>query len=571
MFNIRPDRPWFQLGDEPLEDLPGFRVNVDGTVRDASRGDLRTAFPGIDPGETAALLGGIMFNVQPGQNLPGLHNFRPPEELVPGFRMNADGSIRDTSVPPARIYPDVGANSFGPFNQFGTKPFTSVGDGSPPPYLAYDSGFSNELGKVPPLNEGEPGGTSVSLPSNSPFFPERGAGERPFGSLPSSLPSSGTDPSNGLRPPATSFIYTANPSPMPGSTFAGPIAGEGLSAAGQSDTADPGVRPMPGDGADPNVVPVAGGEQTTTADEVQVAQAPTAGQPSPPAPSSQKPGRGYGTLPQRQIEQGMSKLQRQINRDQAFRELTRQPLTAAETRDALPDDWETTKPADVVNDIKRAAERHGVPVQLLARLLYQEGKFGEVARGRAPLVMQSSSRFQPIGYAQMNRITFEDLIKRARERGDAARAEELKTYSLADRAQSFDAAAEQLVYLHRLLGGSWPKAVAAYNVGPTAIWRWFDAEHDPSDKDGVRNDPRYFATRTTDKSGKPLPESQLKPTAKWQEMSAYLRMVLRGAAEDPAIGDMYGYQPPEQYRARALIPRRPAPPGQPTVPSRRNP
>jgi hypothetical protein len=513
-------------------------MNADGTVRDISPGDLSTAFLGIDPGDSTALPGGSMFNVQPGQNLPGLHNFRPPEERVPGFRMNANGSIRDASTPSSQHYPDIGGNPFGRFDQFGTKPFTSVGDGWPPPYLAYDPRFSNEPGKVPTLDEGEPGGTSVSLPSNSPFFPERGAGERPFGSPPSSLPSDGTDPSNGLRPPATSFIYAANPSPMSGSTFAGPIAGEGLSAVGQSDTVEPGVRPMPGGGADPNVVPVAGGEQTTTADEVQVAQAPTAGQPSPPAPSSQKPGRGYGTLPQRQIEQGMSKLQKQINRDQAFRELTRQPLTGDEARYALPDDWETTKPADVVDDIKRAAERHGVPPQLLARLLYQEGKFGEVARGRAPLVMDSNKRHEPIGYAQMTRTTFEDLIDRATKRGDTARAEELKKYSLADRAQSFDAAAEQLTYLYRLLGGSWPKAVAAYNVGPTAMWSWFDAQQDPKDKDGVQSDPRFFATRTTDKYGKPLPENQLKQTDKWQEMSAYLRMILRGAAEDPVTSDM---------------------------------
>ena len=250
----------------------------------------------------------------------------------------------------------------------------------------------------------------------------------------------------------------------------------------------------------------------------------------------------------------MSKLQRQINRDQAFRELTRQPLTAREARDALPDDWETTKPANVVDDIKRAAERHGVPLQLLARLLYQEGKVGEVARGRAPLVMHSTNRQEPIGYAQMNRITFDDLIDRARKRGDTARAAELSKYSLADQAQSFDAAAEQLAYLYRLLGGSWPKAVAAYNVGPTAIWRWFDAEQNPEDKDDVKNDPRFFAARTMDKSSKPLRENQLKQTDKWQEMSAYLRMVLRGAAEDPATNDMYDYQPPRQYRARKLIP-----------------
>ena len=569
MFNIRPDKPWFQFGDEPLADLPGFRMNADGTVRDASPGDLSTALLGIDPGDSAVLPGGTMFNVQPGQNLPGLHNFRPPEERVPGFRMNADGSIRDASTPPARLYPNVGGNPFGPFDQPGNNAFTSVGNGSLPPYLAYGPGFSNGLGKVPTLDKGEPGGTAVSLPSNSPFFPGRGPGGLPFVAPPSPFPSGRSDPTDGPRPPATSFIYTGNSSPMSGPPFARPIVGEGLSSVDQSEDVGPSAQPVPSGAADPSIVRVAGGEQVTADDEVQVAQAPAA--PAPPAPSNQKPGRGYGITPQKQIESGMTKLQRQINRDQAFRELTRQPLPAEEARYALPDDWETTKPANVVDDIKRAAERHGVPLQLLARLLYQEGKFGEVARGRAPLVMHSDRRHQPIGYAQMNRITFEDLIKRARERGDTARAEELKTYSLADQAQSFDAAAEQLAYLYRHLGGNWPKAVAAYNVGPTAIWTWFDAEQDPKDKDGVKSDPRFFATRTTDKKGKPLPESQLKQTGKWQEMSAHLRMVLRGAAEDPATSDMYGYQPPKQYRARAQIPPRPAPSGQPSVPARRYP
>jgi hypothetical protein len=41
-----------------------------------------------------------MFNVQPERRVPGLHNFRPPEELVPGFRMNADGSTREATVAP---------------------------------------------------------------------------------------------------------------------------------------------------------------------------------------------------------------------------------------------------------------------------------------------------------------------------------------------------------------------------------------------------------------------------------------------------------------------------------------
>lgn len=54
-----------------------------------------------------------MFNVRPGWDLPGLHNFKPPEKVVPGFRVNADGSTRRATVPTARLVPDVGSSSFG--------------------------------------------------------------------------------------------------------------------------------------------------------------------------------------------------------------------------------------------------------------------------------------------------------------------------------------------------------------------------------------------------------------------------------------------------------------------------
>jgi hypothetical protein len=88
-----------------------------------------------------------------------------------------------------------------------------------------------------------------------------------------------------------------------------------------------------------------------------------------------------------EIERGMTPLQIRINRDQAFRELTRQPLTADQARSALPDDWESTKPANLVDEIKRSAERHGVPIQMFARQLYQEGKFNEPDKLKQPLRM----------------------------------------------------------------------------------------------------------------------------------------------------------------------------------------
>ncbi|MBI2737686.1 MAG: hypothetical protein HYX38_14235 [Rhodospirillales bacterium] len=274
MFNIRPEKRWFEFGDVPLEDSPGFRMNAGGTVRDdASSSDLSTALPG-----------GAMFNVQPERQLPGLHNFRPPEELVTGFRLSADGSMQDTSTPPARLYPDAGGNPFRSFYQPGTKAFTSVGDGSPPPYLAYSPGFSNGLGKVLPLGDGELSGTAVSSLSNAPFFSGRVAGGPPFVAPPPPFPFGRPDPTDEPRPSTTAFSYAANPvvsplqpafgasTPEDGSSKAN--TGLGNNAVLADWPASDGLRSASGQTADPNIVHVGNGDSITPTGNVQIGQPP---------------------------------------------------------------------------------------------------------------------------------------------------------------------------------------------------------------------------------------------------------------------------------------------------------
>ena len=137
----------------------------------------------------------------------------------------------------------------------------------------------------------------------------------------------------------------------------------------------------------------------------------------------------------------------------------------------------------------------------------------------------------------MTKDTFQTLKNRAILRGDTKRSQELATYSLANREQSFDAAAEQLAYLYRLTGGSWPKALAAYNFGP-GLANWFNG------------DP------VSTKDGKPAYPSN----GKWKEIAAYLAYALRGASEDPQTADSYVYRPPNEGRAREQLYR-------PAVPS----
>jgi hypothetical protein len=479
--------------------------------------------------------GRTMFNFRP--YVPGFNVEPPAEEEVPGFRMNADGSIRETRAPAAQSYPDDGGNPFDIHYRRGRggELFTPVGDGTPPPYLAFARRLYDGLGGGPTLgfDVAQPSGmTPLAIPSSS-LSPTSSPSYSGSGAVPFSAP----PPSSFPNEPASGDELSTSGQYLPLS-FAGPGPRRVISTPDADLTNAPilGTSPAAGEPrlessgtTDPNIVPVGNSDDSQV--EVAQAQDQRSGQQTP------RPGRNYGLVPQTVIERGMTPLQKKINRDQAFRELTRQPLTAEEARRALPDDWETTKPADIVSEIKRTAERHGVPIQLLARLLYQEGKFNEVDKLGKELRMDSTSKDIPIGYAQMTKNTLENMKNRAAYRGDTKRSEELSTYSLANREQSFDAAAEQLAYLYRLMGGSWPKAVAAYNVGPSLV-RWFN---------GAEIDPQYF-TNKADRNGKPL------STDKWtKEVPAYLRFVLRGAAEDPATADMYEPQPPAHYRARDRI------------------
>jgi hypothetical protein len=495
-----------------------------------------------------------MFNVFSPTGLPG---FRVrPQDDVPGFDIDENGlprrerpwsdGMRPGSAAPQ--YPDL-AQAMMPT----PGPEDSVQPAPPqPPDWLY------KLLTMP----------LPALPS--PFPLQSGGGPAPYGTLFDPVRSYPTTDQN-VRAMGDARAYVPRITPPPAlSAVEGPDAEQWSSLDAPKPPADtnpreaavPGAQPAFGGPqpasdrtADPNIVRVADGELAPADDEVQVAQQqgtpgrPPAGQPGggrgnrqETPPPMQEPGRGYGKRPVEEIERGMTPLQIRINRDQAFRELTRQPLTADQARSALPDDWESTKPADLVDEIKRAAERHGVPIQMFARQLYQEGKFNEPDKLKEPLRMDPGKGPNkgkvPIGYPQMTSDTFQTLKNLAIGRGDTKRSQELATYSLANREQSFDAAAEQLAYLYRLMGGNWPKALAAYNFGP-GLMNWFDGKPVSISKD---NKPVYISK------------------GKWEEISVYLAYALRGASEDPQSADGYVLRPPNQDRTRDRIYR-------PAVPS----
>ena len=292
------------------------------------------------------------------------------------------------------------------------------------------------------------------------------------------------------------------------------------------------LAPTPPGGREPdsNIVLASDPDPASPVDDVQIAQRPPTTSPRSPAKPSApplapeqsmgQPGRGNGDVPQAMIESGMSADQKRINRAQALYELARR--APVQNAYLLADDWQRTKPSEVVDDIKRAAQRHGVPTDLLARLLYQEGKFNEshnLPDGK-PLVMQSNDRAKALGWAQITTEKIDILKNMARARGDTDRLAELNSYSPADRAKAFDVAAELLAYQHRLLG-SWHASVAAYNIGDNFVNDWL--------KGLDRSADGKFSRDPNDK----------RLQSYWRTMKAYLPIVLRGASQDLQTADMY--------------------------------
>jgi hypothetical protein len=94
-----------------------------------------------------------MFNVRPNSRVPGF-NVREPEEEVPGFRLNADGTIGKAPITAAKPNDN-------PFNILEPQPLAAW----PPPYLAFAKGAGI-------------GGLELPTDDGQSPFPSAAAGER---------------------------------------------------------------------------------------------------------------------------------------------------------------------------------------------------------------------------------------------------------------------------------------------------------------------------------------------------------------------------------------------------------
>lgn len=134
----------------------------------------------------------------------------------------------------------------------------------------------------------------------------------------------------------------------------------------------------------------------------------------------------------------------------------------------LPDNWEET-----INKIDRdygkwtreAAQRNGIPPELLARLLFKESNYNKNAK----------SRFGAKGIAQLTPAAIEALYPKGQNKFDYF-----------DPKSSIDAGAAYLALQYRQFR-DWPKAVAAYNAGANSIRGWLN---------GSRSSPPSQETKT---------------------------------------------------------------------------
>jgi soluble lytic murein transglycosylase-like protein len=280
--------------------------------------------------------------------------------------------------------------------------------------------------------------------------------ERPFGSPSSDLPR--IDPQ--LAPPPAPESLRApddqgNPLPWLQADFPSQLNSEPLLGRRSVD-AQPVSLPMPTTGAaNPATVFDDGtGAGTLPANDDQIAQAPRPRQrtQNPSAnPKQQRP------EPQPPSEQQLqAKATKQASRLLTWEDVIRKPLPEQlkpEMQKPLPADWEGTLNKINPNYLKwtkAAAEKRGIAPELLARLFYKESNYNG---------MKASSRGAK-GIAQLTPIAVKAL------------GLDSNKFDYLDAEKSIDAGAALLAMYYGEFK-DWRKAVAAYNMGNTAVREWF--------------------------------------------------------------------------------------------------
>ena len=185
---------------------------------------------------------------------------------------------------------------------------------------------------------------------------------------------------------------------------------------------------------------------TEVADEQQVAQAPASKPGASGAPSAKPP-----TQDAKAVAAAKRREEGQRAWDKAIQAPYVEPADPTKRQKLLPDNWEDTLNAidsRYANWTKEAAKKSNVPPELLARLFYKESVY----------ITSAVSPFGAKGIAQL----MPGALK--------AIGVDPKTFKYEDPRASIEAGAAYLALMYREFK-NWPKAVAAYNMGPTNLYR----------------------------------------------------------------------------------------------------
>jgi soluble lytic murein transglycosylase-like protein len=453
MFNVRPDAlsPWLYVEPPTADEVPGFRMPPDGPVRDAPRIASPGSF-GFDPSASLSPSMGTGFldamrfapgNVYPEAYLTGPSDFAPPPRH----------SLQDALDQIMRIYAPFAPRYSGPF-----EPPGSGTNAVSPNINRLASPYEPRAWSPVPLDSTPPVQSDSALKTIGPL-----------GSLTSGLAGLEAEPNppqgqESLRVPdgqrsSQPWAQVNRPADLNGEPLLnwGPTAGQLVSLP--SSTAGEFIQPVVSDGA-PSVT-------TSPVEEIQVAQA----QPSNPKQQHQKQRPSvnpnlHGPASELGLQvRATQRLNTQLARMDAWEKMIRQPLPETLQpwmQKPLPADWEGTLTKinpSYLKWTKAAAEKYNIPPELLARLFYRESDY----------IRNRVSGAGAKGIAQLMPIAVKAL------------GLDPRTFDYFDAEKSINAGAALLAKYYDEFK-DWPKAVAAYNMGNTAVNNWLagDQPHGPN-------------------------------------------------------------------------------------------
>lgn len=427
MFNVRPaaPSPWLHVEPPPPNEPPGFRLAADGSIREA-------------PGAAADVSGQAIRRAPDGPY---------PEAYLtssaPDFLPLARNAVQEALDQIARIYrsfgvtpstlPDPQSLGAGPAVPAGGRLFSSYASWPVFPKAGEPATPVEPLRHVeednPPLVQAPVGSSLSDLARLEPQVSPTGREGKPATPVNAPRWQQANSPEQ-----LNSEPLLARPQPSPSWTL-----GE--------------VNPpfVSGGGMDKGPAPASDG---------QIAQAPIPGsQPrtknSPVDPRSQGPEKLPVSEQQRQVL-----ATKQFSRLITWEDMIREPLPekiAPTMQQPLPQDWEAAlakNNPDYLKWTKSAAEKYGIPAELLARLFYKESTYDKNR------VSQAGAK----GIAQLMPIAVKAL------------GQNPSTFDYFNAEKSINAGAALLAQYHGEFK-DWRKAVAAYNMGNTAVRRWFAGEH----------------------------------------------------------------------------------------------